>query len=625
MKFAKPLKGILPITRCITLKEKGRSYSMKCKGRILDECNFTTSWHNAFLQLKVMAGSTTGSKNCVHIADCAFLVTYLIMVIAMGTPIFLLEVLLGQYTGLGPDQVFARIAPIFCGVGYCTLVVITIVTIYYMVIISWTIFYFFASFTSELGWGSCNNEFNSIGCYSAVVDDNCQRNETFYNYTCTSVYKLCKQFNFTGMVNRTYCFDNEGNAFHLTKIINRKLASEEYFNEFVLGINGATWEHFGNLRWQLVLCLLLAWIIAYFCVIRGIKTSGKTVYFTALFPYVVLTALVIRSATLDGAKEGILVYITPKWEMLKNVDVWGNAASQTFYSFGISCGSLITLASYNNFKNNCFKDVCIVAAANVFTSIYAGLAIFGMLGFLAKQLDVPIEEVATDGPGLAFVAYLEALLRIPLPQLWSVLFFIMLFTLGLGSQFAGIEAISTTILDKWPYLRNWHYLVQLFVCGSCFILAIPMCFQGGIYLFTLLEWNTASWAILLIGLFEVISVSWVYGCKRFLSNTLSMGLPLPKVLHWFWWVCWTVITPIALLGIFIFQMVMFTPTSYENYLFPKWANTIGILIGVATLLPMPVTLIIFSLTKSYRLKEWFIPTSNWGAQIDKTESLETLK
>ena len=45
-----------------------------------------------------------------------------------------------------------------------------------------------------------------------------------------------------------------------------------------------TWENVGGLRWQLVLCLAIAWVIVCLCLIKGVQSSGKVVYFTALFP-----------------------------------------------------------------------------------------------------------------------------------------------------------------------------------------------------------------------------------------------------------------------------------------------------------------------------------------------------
>lgn len=348
------------------------------------------------------------------------------------------------------------------------------------------------------------------------------------------------------MHNKTFC-QNGTDVIHINKVITRTLATYEYFRDYVLGLKDSTWESFGTLRWQLLLCLLFSWILGFLCVIKGVKTSGKAVYFTALFPYVILTALVIQGAILDGAVDGILLYITPKWEMLLEVDVWANAASQTFYSFGIGCGSLITLSSYSNFKNNCVKDVIIVTAANLFTSVYAGFAIFSMLGFLAKQMGVPVEEVAEDGPGLAFVAYPEAILRLPAPTAWAIAFFFMLFILGLGSQFAGIEAMRCLILDKWPRMRKYEVYVTLGICVTCFLLAIPMCCEGGVYLFTLMEWNTASWAILLIGFAEVIAVSWLYGCSKMLDDMKTMGMRLSTWARSYWWICWVILTPLALL------------------------------------------------------------------------------
>lgn len=109
----------------------------------------------------------------------------------------------------------------------------------------------------------------------------------------------------------------------------------------------ATWTNWGGPRWQLVLALAIGWVIAYLCLIRGIQSVGKVVYFTATFPYFILTALLVRVLTLPGAYEGVMFFITPEWNLLLEPGVWGDASSQIFYSFGLACGSLVALASYN--------------------------------------------------------------------------------------------------------------------------------------------------------------------------------------------------------------------------------------------------------------------------------------
>ncbi|KAK5606918.1 hypothetical protein CRENBAI_013299 [Crenichthys baileyi] len=174
---------------------------------------------------------------------------------------------------------------------------------------------------------------------------------------------------------------------------------------------------------------------------HGVKSTGKVVYFTAVFPYFILFALLINNVQLPGAKEGILYFVTPVWSKLFEVKVWINAAAQVFNSLGIAYGCMISMASYNKFNNNITRDVLIVSITNSLTSILAGLVIFSAVGYMSHKHNLPVDNIATDGPGLVFVVYPEVLSTMPGFQLWAPLFFIMLLCLGFDSQ--GIQCATT--------------------------------------------------------------------------------------------------------------------------------------------------------------------------------------
>lgn len=93
----------------------------------------------------------------------------------------------------------------------------------------------------------------------------------------------------------------------------------------------------------------------------------------------------------------------------------------------------ITLSNKRVLFSSC-RDALVVSVLDTVTSIISGMVTFSILGAMAHDLHVPVGQVVKEGPGLAFVAYPEALLRLPVPQLWSILFFLMLFILGLDSE-----------------------------------------------------------------------------------------------------------------------------------------------------------------------------------------------
>ena len=156
-------------------------------------------------------------------------------------------------------------------------------------------------------------------------------------------------------------FSNDGNIIPLSEVTIRTSASEDFWNSRVLGLDVLgghmenNWEEWGNIRWELVGCLALSWSIVCLSLIKGIQSYGKVVYFTTLFPYVVLTILLGYAATLEGFKDGLNYYFVPEWSKLNNLDVWNTAAGQIFYSLCVGYGGQLTLSSYNEFTKDCHR------------------------------------------------------------------------------------------------------------------------------------------------------------------------------------------------------------------------------------------------------------------------------
>lgn len=137
---------------------------------------------------------------------------------------------------------------------------------------------------------------------------------------------------------------------------------------------------------------------------------------------------------LPGAIDGIRYYLTPDFNALFNANVWVDAATQVFFSLGPGFGVLLAFASYNEFHNNVQRDAVVTSAINSATSFLAGFVIFSVLGYMAKRLEVDIQDIAAEGPGLVFIVYPEAISTMPAGPIWAVIFFLMLLTLGLDSS-----------------------------------------------------------------------------------------------------------------------------------------------------------------------------------------------
>lgn len=539
---------------------------------------------------------------CYRNGGGAFLIPYTIMLIFVGLPLFFLELSFGQFASEGPVTIW-KISPLFQGLGYAMFLMSTLVGVYYNMILAWALFYLCSSFTSHVPWSSCDNWWNTNACRKFDTK-NCTAHDGVVVANGSCILR-------SQVSNATWAVISNSTD-------NTKMASDEYFHNFVLDLTDGLHD-LGGLRWQLAMCLLGCWVIVFFCLLRGVKSMGKVVYFTALFPYVVLMILLIRGATLEGSYNGIMFYLTPQWERLTEARVWGDAAMQIFFSLSPCWGGLITLASYNRFHNNCFRDALFITFGNSGTSFFAGFVIFSIVGFMAHELGVPVSKVAAQGAGLAFVAYPEAVARLPVSPLWAFLFFFMLLTLGLGTQFTLIETVVTTIVDTWPErLRSRKSFVLAGCCLVMFLLGLVICTEGGMYILQLMDNYCASFSALLIGLIEVSVISWIYGIEKFLDDIKVMLGHYPFHRQ-YWRIIWKFVVPILIVFILIFTWIDMKPTEYGSYVYPDWATGVGWCISLISVSAIPIVAIVKVIKFKGPLLQAIIilskPTAEWGPKL----------
>ncbi|XP_066099421.1 sodium-dependent dopamine transporter isoform X2 [Saccopteryx bilineata] len=441
---------------------------------------------------------------CYKNGGGAFLVPYLLFMVIAGMPLFYMELALGQFNREGAAGVW-KICPVLKGVGFTVILISLYVGFFYNVIIAWALHYFFSSFTMELPWTHCNNTWNSPNCTDAPsgnASDGSGLNDSF-----------------------------------------RTTPAAEYFERGVLHLHESRGiDDLGPPRWQLTSCLVLVIVLLYFSLWKGVKTSGKVVWITATMPYVVLFALLLRGITLPGAMDGIRAYLSVDFHRLCEASVWIDAATQICFSLGVGFGVLIAFSSYNKFTNNCYRDAIITTSVNSLTSFSSGFVVFSFLGYMAQKHNVPIGDVAKDGPGLIFIIYPEALATLPLSSAWAVVFFIMLLTLGIDSA-------------------------------------------GGIYVFTLLDHFAAGTSILFGVLIEAIGVSWFYGVRQFSDDIKQMTGQRPSL---YWRLCWKFVSPCFLLFVVVVSIVTFRPPHYGDYIFPEWANALGWAIAASSMSMVPI-------------------------------------
>jgi NSS family neurotransmitter:Na+ symporter len=327
-----------------------------------------------------------------------------------------------------------------------------------------------------------------------------------------------------------------------------------------LHLTESVWS-IGGLQTHILWPLLITWVFVFFTLYSGLRSGIERVTKFAM-PLLIVLFLIItfRGLTLDGAIIGINHFFTPDWSKVWNYKTWMAAYGQIFFSLSIAYAIMITYASYLPKKSDVNNNAFITAFGNSGFELLAGITVFSILGFMALQSNVDINDLAAGGVGLAFVVFPTIINTLPaLNQLFGVLFFGTLVLAGLTSAISILEVIVAAIRDKFNLQRRTAVIWVTIICASS---SITYATGAGLYLLDIIDHFVNSYGVVLAGLVQVIIFGWFYRLKtiREENNSTSDFAIGP------WWdIMIKYITPIMLLFITIQNLIGEFKAPYEGY------------------------------------------------------------
>ncbi|MCK1796272.1 sodium-dependent transporter [Streptomyces sp. XM4193] len=310
--------------------------------------------------------------------------------------------------------------------------------------------------------------------------------------------------------------------------------------------------------WPLLVVWVITLVILALGVRRGIEMANK-IFMPMLVVFFLI--LVVRALTLDGAVEGLNAFFTPDWDALTDGDVWVAAYGQIFFSLSVGFGIMITYASYLRSRSDLSGSAMVAGLSNCSFELLAGIGVFSTLGFMAQASGLRIEELVSDGVGLAFVAFPTIISQMPAGAFFGFLFFTSLVIAGLTSLISIVQVIIAAVEDRTGWGRGRTVAIVGGATALASLLVYPR--EGGLYFLDIADRFINRYGIALAGLVVLITVGWIL--RRLKQQQEEADATSAIQLGRWWRFCLGVITPIVLAVFLVDSVRQELNENYEGY------------------------------------------------------------
>jgi len=443
------------------------------------------SFSNGLGFVLAAAGSAVGLGNLWRFPYLAakdggglFLVVYIVLALTFGFALMTAEVALGRYTQKSPVVAFEQAVnnKKWGFIGWGATIVPAIILPYYAVIGGWVCKYAFLFLT---------------GKRTAAADGG-----------------------------KLYFYDQIG--LHLTE-------TEDVMTN--IDVMPMLW---------FLLFITATFIIVYFGVENGIEKASKI-----LMPMLLAIILFITGFSLfmkdeesgRTAMDGLKIYLIPSFEGVTFtgfLSIVLDAMSQLFYSLSLAMGIMITYGSYMKKESSMPQSINQIEIFDTGIAFIAGLIMIPTVYCFLGE-----EGLSSAGTSLMFVA---------MPKVFGAmgsfgtfvgsLFFILVIFAALTSCISIMEAVTSTIMDRFNLLRHkavtityiMAIVLGVIVClgYNKFFFSVSFANVAGGQILDVFDWVTNSLLMPIVAIFTCIYVGYVWGTKVALSEVMLNGEKFPR-------------------------------------------------------------------------------------------------
>lgn len=290
------------------------------------------------------------------------------------------------------------------------------------------------------------------------------------------------------------------------------VAKDGYFSDFI-GHPVAPLVFF-------LIFMLLSIVVIMLGVKKGIEKLSK---FLMPLLIVLTIGIAIYALTLPNAMEGVKYYLIPDFSKFSILTVAG-AMSQLFYSMSIAMGIMVTYGSYTRDDVNLTKSVNRIEFFDTLVALLAGLTIIPAVYIFSGE-----EGLSSQGAGLMFMTLPKVFQQMPGGNIIALLFFVLVFFAAITSSISVMEAIVSSLMDKFHLKRIPSCLI---VIGICLLLGIPSSLGNGLWanikilgmdFLTFFDYISNSILMPIVAFCTCILVGWVIKPKALTDEVTKNG------------------------------------------------------------------------------------------------------